>query len=230
MSRPNVPRYSRVPTGFWSDNRSRFWSDDVKLFALYVITSAHRTLEGIFLLPLLYASADLRWSMKKVTKMIEFLTQEEFLKFDPKTTTLLIRNALRYQSPENDNQAKSCLRRIASLPTSDLLPDFLLLAKQHCLRTGASPYAQTFYTLLEQQLSQQFAQPLAQPLSPLNLNLQSESLTKPKTLNLQPRSNGGTEGDLSLTLRGEESERGNVGKGQHGHGLEHISDLVSVAE
>jgi hypothetical protein len=226
MSHASVPRYSRVSTSFWSDNRSASWPDDVKLFALYVITAPHRTLEGIFLLPIPYASADLHWSMKKVTKAIGFLTQAGFLYFDGKTSTLLIRNALRYQAPENENQAKPCLRRIASLPISDLLPEFLILAKQHCYRAGASPFAQAFYQLLEKQ----FAQQLVKPFDPLNL--QSESLTEPKTLNLQPRRNGDQEGDFYLPQGGEESERGKVGKELNGKrdGLGHISELLPRAE
>lgn len=207
MSRPDVPRYSRISTRFWIDERSACWSDNIKLSSLYFMTCAHRTLEGIFLLPLPYASADLRWTPKKVSKAIAFLTEESFLRFDSKTNTMLIRNALRYQAPENENQAKSCLRRIANLPKTDLLLEFLLLAKQHCYRKGASPYAQTFYQLLEQQLTQQLGELLR------SLNLQSsplpQPLTKPNTSHLQPRLNGveGAGEDFCLSQHSEEERK-----------------------
>jgi hypothetical protein len=172
-------------------------------------------LEGIFLLPLPYVSADLRWTLKKVNKAIAFLTAEGFLRFDAQTNTLLLRNALRYQTPENSNQATSCIRRVAALPNSELLFEFLDLAKKNCLRAGASDYARTFYRMLVQQLPQipqqlqhslvqqlpqqldeQSVQPLpqqldeqsVQPLRPLNLNL--EPIPISSILNLELRRTG----------------------------------------
>jgi hypothetical protein len=92
MSRPDVPKYSRVPGIFWPVTVS--WPDEMKLAALYFMTSAHRTLERIFLLPIGYATEDLRWTPKKVSKAIAFLTAEAFLRFDPKTNTMLIVDAV----------------------------------------------------------------------------------------------------------------------------------------
>ena len=182
MSRPIIDRYSRVPETFWLHAVS--WRDDMKLAALYFVTCRHKTVEGIFILPVEYVSADLKWTAKKVRKAIAFLVDAEFLCFDPMTNIMLIRNALKYQAPENDNQAKSCLRRIVSLPNTELVAQFLLLAKQHCYRTGASPFAQSFYQQLEQQLGKQFTE----PFPPLNLNLKSEILNlKPTILNLKQR-------------------------------------------
>jgi hypothetical protein len=159
MSRPDVPRYSRVPEAFWMWSVS--WPDEMKIAALYFMTSPHRTMEGIFLLPVGYATADLQWTPKKVSKAITFLTEQDFLRFDPTTSTLLLKDALKWQAPENENQAKSCLRRIANLPNTALLGEFLLLAKQHCCQKGSSLYAQTFYEMLEQQ-EKRTPQPLGQ--------------------------------------------------------------------
>lgn len=203
MNRADIPRYSRVPERFWPSTLS--WPDEMRLFSLYSMTSAHRTLEGIFLLPIPYASADLRWNEKKVCKAIAFLTDAMFLRFDSTTNMMLIVDALKVQAPENENQAKSCLRRIANLPNTELLSAFLLLAKQHCYRKGASVYAQTFYQLLEQQLTQQ----LAQPLRPLNLQSSSLPQPLPNTSHLQPpRLNGeGAGQDLYLPQGDGKEER-----------------------
>ena len=202
MTRPDVPRYSRISTRFWLDERSAHWTDEIKLAALYFMTCAHRTLEGIFLLPLPYAAADLRWTVKKVRRAIEVLTAESFLRFDPTTSTLLIRNALKYQAPENENQAKSCLRRIAAMPKSALLTEFLTLAQHHCSRKGASPYAHVFYQLLYQQLTQ----PLSEPLVPLNLNLNLNLQPKTNILNLQPQPRLTGDGDSDVFLPEGDSE------------------------
>lgn len=200
MSRADVPKYSRVPGIFWPTTVS--WPDEMKLASLYFSTCSHRTLEGIYALPAPYIAADLRWTAKKVDKAIVFLTQVEFLHFDSTTDTVLIRDALKVQAPENENQAKSCLRRIANLPNTELLSEFLVLAKQHCYRKGSSPYAQTFYQLLEQQLTQ----PLAQPLRTLNLKSSYLDLKPlPTTSNLQPRLNGDGDSEcLSLQVESED--------------------------
>lgn len=197
MSRVDVLKYSRTPGVFWQ--MTMHWPDQMKLAALYASTCPHRTLEGIYVLPLPYISADLRWTTTKVSKAITFLTDALFLRFDSATSVLLLTDALKVQAPENENQAKSCLRRIANLPTTELLSAFLLLAKQHCYRKGASAYGQTFYQLLEQQLMQQ----LPQPLSPLNL----KPLPIPKTLNLESRLDGDRTPECLLSQVEPDEER-----------------------
>ena len=59
MGRPDVPPYFRVSPRFWGDERMKGLSDDLKLFALYLLTSPHRTIESIFPLPVHYMVADL---------------------------------------------------------------------------------------------------------------------------------------------------------------------------
>lgn len=163
------------------------WSDEERVAAGYFMTSSHRTMEGIFLHPVGYASEDLRWPEKKVRKAIAFLTEKEFLRFDSTTNTMLIMDALKFQTAENENQAKACLRRIADLPKTELLLNFHSLAKQHCNRKGSSSFAKIFYQLLSEQLGQQLGQQLpeelTEPLFPLNLNLNLK--TKPIILNLK---------------------------------------------
>lgn len=202
MSRPDVPIYSRVPGMYWP--RTASWSDEVKLGGLFVLTCPHRTMEGIYRLPISYMAADLRWTVKKVSRVIASLTEEGFLRFDSKTNVMLIVDALKIQAPENENQAKSCLRRIANLPKTDLFAEFLLLAKQHCFRKGASAYSQAFYSLLEQQLTKQ----LGEQLHPLNLLSSSPTQPKAEISNLQSRLNGdGEEGDFCLSLDDAEVKR-----------------------
>ena len=120
MIRSDTARYFRVATRFWTDETSSQWPQDTKLLALYLLTNSHRTLEGIFILPVQYALADLKWSKKRFARGMAILTKDEFLRYDAETGVLLIRNALRYQTVENDNQAKSVLRRIADLPGTPL--------------------------------------------------------------------------------------------------------------
>ncbi len=163
MARPDVPRYYRVSTRFWTDERSSKWPRDVQYLALFLLTCRHRELEGIFVLPLHHITADLHLTVKKVKKCIGVLTENGFLRYDPATKVMLIRNALKYQCPESENVIKGAIRRIVDLPQSPLLIEFLGLAKLHCNREGASDFAKDFYVRLERAFEL------------LNLNLPSQS-------------------------------------------------------
>lgn len=179
MGRSDVPKYFRVSGRFWFDERAAKWPDDLKLFALYILTSQHRTMEGIFVLPVPYMAADLRWPTKKIDQLMTALRDDEFISFDSDTNTVLIRNALKYQSPENPNQTEACLRRIKELPKSAIIREFQLVARQHCYRKGASASAQAFAQLLDKLLLEHFREQLYPAED--TLNLQSSSSPEPIT-------------------------------------------------
>jgi hypothetical protein len=183
--RPDVPLYWRIACRFWDDEESMNWPDDAKLAAIYFLTCRHRTLEGIYIIHVNYAAADLKWTISKVRRSIKFLKERCFLRYDESTNLLLIRNTLRYQTPETPNVVKGAIRRIKDLPDSSLLQEFLCLAKIHCYRKGAPPSAQAFYQELEQVLGQPPPQVSVQSsllsISNLNPPTRPESKTKSET-------------------------------------------------
>lgn len=152
LPRPDVPRYFRVACHFWPDEKVIAWPDSMKLFALYLLTTKHRTLEGFFVLPPQYIAADIGWPLRRVKDMLMKLEEDGFIRFDEKTNLLLIRNALKYQQPDSKNVQKAVIARIRNLPDNqELLTEFLALARLHCLRSGLSPFAQGLPALLEQE-------------------------------------------------------------------------------
>lgn len=208
MSRPDTPPYFRVAPRFWGDERVKGWSDDTRLFSVYCITSPHRTLEGIFICPVHYMVADLGWTAKKVGAQLAILETSGFLKFDSATSLLLIRNALKYQFPENPNQIKGAIRRIKDLPNSPLLQEFQELVRKYCYRKGAGSDVQGFPYLLDQALSERFPQQLAQPLGQSLTLSPSQAQTKTQTQTPTPtRRNGVEEGTSFFSLSGEEREK-----------------------
>ncbi len=151
-TRPAVPRYYRVACHFWSDEKVATWPDLQKLFALYLLTTKHRTLEGFFVLPPQYIAADLGWPLRRVKDMLLKLEEEGFIRIDEKTNLLLVRNALRYQQPDSPNVQKAVMGRLRNLPDSrELMNEFLVLARKHCLQSGLSACAQGFPDLLERE-------------------------------------------------------------------------------
>jgi hypothetical protein len=152
LPRPDVPRYFRVACHFWPDEKVITWSDSLKLLALYLLTTKHRTLEGFFVLPPQYIAADIGWPLRRVKDMLAKFEEDGFIRFDEKTNLVLLRNALKYQQPDSKNVQKAVIARIRNLPDNqELLTEFLSLARLHCLRSGLSPYAQGLPALLEQE-------------------------------------------------------------------------------
>ncbi len=178
MARADVPRYSRVPQRFWNDEKVRKWPDSVTNLALYLMTCAHHWLEGIFVLPPNYVVADRLWTLKKVKRAIAVLTKDGFLRYDPETNVMLLQNALEIQYPEGDHQIKGVMRRIRDLPKTQLLNEYLELARIRCCR-GAPDSATRFYAELERALGRPseraFERPSERASKLLNLNLQSQS-------------------------------------------------------
>lgn len=148
--RPDVPRYYRVACNFWSDEKVATWPDAQKLFALHLLTTKHRTLEGFFVLPPQYIAGDLGWPIRRVKDMLLKLEEAGVIRFDEKTNLLLLRNALRYQQPDSLNVQKAVLARVRNLPENPaLMNEFLVLARKHCVKPGLSPFAQGLPDLLD---------------------------------------------------------------------------------
>ncbi|MHB8895283.1 MAG: hypothetical protein ACYC99_08940 [Candidatus Geothermincolia bacterium] len=122
--------YHRVDSKFWTDEKSANWNDDTKLLALYLKTGPHATLEGFYHLPKGYILADLQWLPERLAEPFAVLLAEGFIRYDETVSVVLIHNALKYQSPDNPNQVKSAITKVADLPETPLLRDFQRLAER----------------------------------------------------------------------------------------------------
>lgn len=121
-------RYYKVGPAFWSDTQT--WSDDAKLLGLYVLTSPHRTTEGLFRMPKQYAMADLGWSAEQFAEPFAELLRVGFIEYDETASVCLIVNALKWQAPDNVNQAKSAVKALTDLPDTPLKTRFLSQAQR----------------------------------------------------------------------------------------------------
>ena len=148
-------RYYRVGPAFWSDHPS--WGDDERLAALYILTSPHRSTEGLFRMPLAYAAADLGWLPERFAQAFERLIADGFVEYDYDASVCLIVNALAWQAPENPNQARGAVKAVAELPRTPLLQRFLTLAETHSQRLAQA---------LREGLPRRFAQSPAPSPSP----------------------------------------------------------------
>lgn len=127
-------KYHRVSSRFWTDEKALRWDDDTRLLALYLLTCPHRTTEGLFRLPKPYIAADLGWSMERLEKPFAKLLADGFIQYDETVCVMLLPNALKYNPPENTNQAIRAARAVAELPETPLLREFQRLAEQYSER------------------------------------------------------------------------------------------------
>ena len=115
-------RYYRITPRFWLDPDIRNeWTEDMRLLALYLLTSPHRNMVGLFHCPPSYAINDLQWNEKRFRNGFEALLKASFIQYDEASQVILIPNAIRYDPPSNDNQVTGSLNALASVPETFLL-------------------------------------------------------------------------------------------------------------
>ena len=61
--------YSPVPHSFWAETEG--WSDAQQKLALYLLTSPHRNMEGLYNLSIGYAAEDMGWSEAKTKRTMK---------------------------------------------------------------------------------------------------------------------------------------------------------------
>lgn len=142
-------RYYRISPAVWLEP----WDDDARLAAFYILTSEHRTLEGLFRMPLSYAAEDLGWPAKRFEKAFATLERHGFVEYDRGAKVCLIVNALKWQGPSNPNQVKAAVKAIRELPPTELTDRFRTLVATHCERLAEA---------LAEQLPEQFGRPFAE--------------------------------------------------------------------
>lgn len=144
--------YTKVQTKMWHDPRFKRLSQRGKLFYLYLLTCPHRNLEGLFVLPIGYAAADLGWTEETVIETVTETVSEGLIDYDETVDLVLIFGALEFNSPANPNMVKSAVGKLESIPDSPLLERFLTEAER-------------FSERLAKQLGERFREPLTHKTS-----------------------------------------------------------------
>lgn len=149
-------RYYRISPKLWDHARQHGWTADTQILALYLLTSPHRNIAGLYRLPRAYLMEDLGWDAERLSEPFAQLLREGFVEYDEAARVVLICHALAYDAPANANQIRGVLKQLAEIPATPLLERLQLFAKQFC---------------------QPLVKPLAQLLAERNANSGSLSLT-----------------------------------------------------
>jgi len=123
--------YHKVDERFWKDEKVQQWDSDIRLLALYLLTNPHSTSEGFYQLKKMYMMADLNWDRERFDKAFDKLLENGFLKYDETVSVVFLPNSLKYNSPDNPNQAKYAIKQLQDLPDTLLIDDFLEVTEEH---------------------------------------------------------------------------------------------------
>ena len=102
---------------------------------LYLLTSPHRNMGGLYYLPLPYLCFDVGLDEERVSKAFEELTDKDMALYDYDTQVVLIKKWFCYNSIENENQAKGLNKQLSEIPKSKLFEPFVNCVKEHCKYT-----------------------------------------------------------------------------------------------
>ena len=108
--------YGKVHSTFWSSATINALSDDGKLLALYLMTSPHSTIAGVFRLPDGYVSEDMKWDSVRVAQGFAELLRNGFANRCETTKWVWVTKHLEWNQPENPNQRKAAAKVALSVP------------------------------------------------------------------------------------------------------------------
>lgn len=108
--------YGKVHTSFWSSPTIASMSEDGRLLAMYLITSPHSTIAGVFRLPDGYVCEDLKWAAERVAKGFAELLAKGYANRCETTKWVWVCKHLEWNRPENPNQCKSAAKIAFSIP------------------------------------------------------------------------------------------------------------------
>lgn len=108
--------YGKVHSSFWTSDTIRGMSEDARFLALYLLTSPHGTISGVFRLPDGYVCEDLQWSSERVSLTLSELLEKGFANRCETTKWVYICKHFEWNKPENPNQRKSAKKIALSIP------------------------------------------------------------------------------------------------------------------
>lgn len=146
--------YTKVESSYWTDEKIKPLDDASKLLGLYLLTTKYRNIVGLYFLPAVLATGELKgWSEKKFQTALDKLLGVGFVKYDPVEQIVFIVNFLNpdYNPLQNPNQVDAAMKKIKELPSTPLFTDLIAALRK---------YPKPFYEPLIKQLSERLGKRL----------------------------------------------------------------------
>ncbi|WBA84427.1 hypothetical protein [Endozoicomonas sp. GU-1] len=111
-----MKEFGKVSSQFWISDDIQPLSDKAKLLALYLLTTGHGNLIGIFRMPKGYIAADLNWEEPSVERAIAELTASGFLLASDQCQYICIPQFMEHNPVDNITQIDARLKLLVKLP------------------------------------------------------------------------------------------------------------------
>lgn len=143
-------------------------SCDARYLMLYLLTSPHRNILGLYFLPAPYACFDLGWDEQRFNKGLGELLSKGCIQYDKDNHVVLIINFLKHNPLENPNQVKSATDKLDELPKTPLMKDLYESIKEE------KPH----YKPLVEELGKRLNEPLNNPCETVDETLSKQEEVK----------------------------------------------------
>jgi DnaD/phage-associated family protein len=127
-----MSRYATIYTKIWQDEIFRGLDSDAQMLFLYLLTSPHSNLIGLYYLPAAYIAEDLGKGFETVSQGLNTLSDKGLIRYDAAARVVLVCNYLKYNPLQNRNQAVGAATVLANLPKTPLVAAFLECVEKYC--------------------------------------------------------------------------------------------------
>ena len=129
--------YGKVHTSFWASDTLRHLDADAKLLALYLLTSQHTHMAGVFNLPDAYASHDLGWDSERLSKGFATLSESGWLRRSGSWVWIV--KFGKFNAPDNPNQRKAVAKQLSLVPENCTFRGELLVSAEPLFNGYGNP-------------------------------------------------------------------------------------------
>lgn len=113
--------YGQIQCAFWQSADAQSFSDSAKLLAAYLMTGPHSNGLGCYRLPDGYITADLGWSIDKVSKAFGELIERRFVQRCEASGFILLPKFLRWNPIGNPKIAAARIKELRQIPQTSVL-------------------------------------------------------------------------------------------------------------
>jgi len=147
--------WAKVFAAFWRDEAVMALSTDEKLVAIYCLTGPQKRGCGIFSFSIGAGFEDCGFDYETFRKHFANVVRTLEWRYDETFRVLYIPEWWKWNTPDNQNQLKGCMKTLGELPKTELLKDFAANTK-HLPAVLHKTFAQT--------LAKPLGEPLGEPL------------------------------------------------------------------
>lgn len=128
--------YGKVAPSFWTGETGKSLRGDqtAQVVALYLMTSPHATMYGVYYCPVLYIAHDTGCSIEGASKALRRLIEGGYCTFDPTTDTVFVHEMARFQVGESlkagDKRISNAIEAMSKMPKGVIREGFRARYKQ----------------------------------------------------------------------------------------------------